>query len=517
MKYDVSKLIGRDRELKGGAEFERESSSLYALYAGQSKNMTLGALEDSGQGDPEQKRPIQTKLLRRVVRTVAVMWSTPPTRMLSIDGVTLPPTDVQSFELAYELGQINSWLKLSDRYSSLLAQAVVRFTTNRRGRVQPRVYAPHLVHRDPDPTNADDMATDRAVAFRVTDAKDAADCEFHVFVQENEDEWVAWKLNGKGNLIGDEHALFKDGKVPYAGPSFVQVYDDLSEGRAWLPLDETRTAFSLGLNVLANEIAYLLKQEAHTPVAVSGLSSRKSLPKRWGPGEVWGFEDEGVEVQTFNLNPKLLESIGVSRHFLELFAGGEGLPADYFLSSRKYETGASGRLRMQDLEQRRFDKLEGAKLVERECFEIIRSIWNAHAEEWERDPIDEDARLKVELSRPYFPVDVEELQQALFNDLSIGAASMIDYFGERWGLQRTEAIARYHRVQEDREKYPARENAAAILVGRRKAGEEGSATRTSDDDEDAGVVPDGQSPNPNRAASNEAGSRIGAARRGVSA
>jgi hypothetical protein len=452
---DIQELKRRDEDLKGGPAFNRESEHLTAIYQGQGKGRLLSHLKKQGQGDPDLRtHPFQTKLLRRLVQTVAVVWSQSPTRIFSVQGERLPDTSAHVRNLAdvYQRGRINSYLKTADRWRALLGQVIVYLSPNPRARVEPRLYQPHLVLRDPDDSNQDDMSTDRAVAFQIRCDSDPKKEIWHLWEQVNPGDWEARRVNGAGEDISGPDAIYPGATPPFGGAPFLQIYDELPEGRAWVPIDETRTAFSVGQNTFVNELAYLLKQEAHTVVTVSGTEGNKELPSKWGPGEIWGFTNPEAKAEALKLDPKLLESIGVSRHLMELFAAGEGLPADYFLASRRYETGASGRLRQQDLEARRQDQVQDAILSEVEVFDILREIHNAHADFGPAIP--EEIRMQPELTRPHFPVDTSELQGAWDFDMARGLGSAIDYLVERHRFTREQAILFYHRVQDDLAAYP---------------------------------------------------------------
>lgn len=504
---DIAKLIERDRELKGGPEFDEESINLTNIYQGQARALTRKWLKDMGQGDPDNIKPFQTKLLKRLIHTAAVTYATPPTRRLEVDGIGMPDEMQARVEKSYR--KTDRGLKQGDRWRTVLGQSVIFFSpSHRERRTNVRIFQPHNVLRDVDDSHADQISSDQQVAFRIkVDEDDPTRSVFYYFVQVKEGIWDAFRVNGAGELIDDDRdALYPNGEVPFDGAPFVMIYDEDPEGSAYVPIDETRTAFALGQNVVLNEVMYLLKQEAHTVLYGSGFTNTQDLPDKWGAGAFWGFEDPEASIQPVNLNPKLTESIAISRHIAEVFCAGEGLPADYFLASRKYESGAAGRLRQQDLEARRQDQQQDALETEEAIFVIKRAIENTYASQWKVKRIPEEAELAVELGRPWQPVDLAELQKTYAFDMSIGVASGIDYMMERDRSTYAQAVKKWEKTQIDREKYPLRENPAAILGGQKSANGEGSATP---------IEQDASSINPNRAASNEEASTVGAARKGL--
>lgn len=520
---DMMGLKARDLWLKGGDDLDTESSNLKDLYLGQGRDLTLAHLQKMGQGDRKNlERPFQTKLLKRFVKTAAVVWATPPTRRVGVAGVSLGDDDpkVELVSRIYQRSRINSYLKSVDRWRTLLGQAIIYVNPpqeNRPEKLPIRVFWPHAVMRNPTDTAQDDITQDEALAFLVyRDPRTEAKSIWHYWRQVEPDQWEAFRVYFSGELVDDNaDAIFPGGRAPFEGCPFLQVYDELPEGRAWLPIDETRSAFQLATNIVMNDVLYLLKQEAHSVIGVTGITNQRDMPKRWGPGEMWGFEDPETRLHLLALNPKLAESIAISRHVLEIFAGGEGLPGDYFLATRKYETGAAGRLRQQDLDARRQDQLQDGLEVELELFDIIRNLWNTYRAN-DGDRIDPLLSMGVELGRQWYPTDLATLQQTYAFDISIGAASMIDYLMERDRLTREQAIDKYERIQADREVYVVRENPASLIQGRNNAGAPGSSSSfTGRPPDPEGVEPDASSMNPDRAASNEAGSVAGAARRSL--
>jgi len=512
---DMKALLERDQALKGPA-LNKESERLSAIYFAQARELTRQWLEQLGQGDPDQAKPLQSRLLRQLVRSVAVVWRRPPTRIVTLDGADLP--DRQKLAVAvdklYMDCKTDAYLKSLDRCRTLLGTSLGYVSPHPRGGGAPliRVFQPHNVLRDPEDSVQDDPAFDSAIAFRVKQGRDAEDSIYHYFRREDEDTLRGWRIKGNGELTSGEDELFEGGLVPYRTPPWFVLYDELSEGAAWLPIDESRSAFALTTNVVLSELIYLVKQEAHSILAASNLSPGDQLPQRFGPGMLFGFEGE-VDLRAVSLNPKLEQVIDVHKHLLEVMSAGEGLPPDYFLSTRRYETGAAGRLRLQDLEERRQEQMQDAIRTEASLFRILLEVHNATEG---RDTISEDLELRVELARPWFPTDVSDLQRAAAFDISLGAMSMVDYVMDRHQLTRGQAIAYLERVNVDRERYPVRENPAALLTGPRPANGPGSATPALDDDAQ-NVQRDGSSINPNRAASNEQGSVVGAARRAVKA
>jgi hypothetical protein len=515
---DLNKLIERDRELKGGHSFDDESKNLTVIYNGEARSLTMAWLKVMGQGDDKNLKPFQTKLLKRFVHTAAVTYATPPTRRLEVSDTALGGDDGPEQRLLASVYQgIDPKMKGADRWRSLLGQSIPycmpSSERSRKRRPIVRIFQPHNVLRDVDNGDADDMRSDAAVAFRINESENPKQSVFHFWKHEDDGSWRAFRVDGNGDLIGgDADALFPDGEPPFLEAPFLVMYDQDPEGQAWVPIDQTRSAFALGMNVVLNELMLLVKYEAHTPMYGAGFMNKDDVPDRIGPGEFWAFENPESRINTVPMNPKLAEMISISRYLSEAFASGEMLPADYFLASRKFETGAAGKLRQQDLEARRQDQAQAARETEETLFEIIRSIHNAYAETWKRRELPTDASLAVELGAPWFPVDLAELQKTWAFDLSIGAGSMIDYLMERRHITRDQAVKQWERIQLDRERFPVRENPAAILGGPKSANGPGSATSENGED---GVERDASSMNPNRAASNEEASAVGAARRAV--
>lgn len=514
---DMDKFRARDRALKGGFNFDSESKNLTAIYQGEARELTRAWLKKMGQGDQKNILPFQTKLLKRMVHTAAVTYETPPTRRLEVDNTPLGADDgPQQTLLARVYQGADAKLKSADRWRTALGQAIACVSPSsdrsKKRRPQLRVFQPHFVMRDVDDGDAEDMRSDVKVAFCTRESTDPKEAEYQLWLHNDDGTWEAWVIDGAG--VAKEAIYEDDGSVPFEGTPFFQIYDEDPQGQAWIPIDETRSAFALGMNVVMNELMVVLKYEAHTPMYGSGFMNKDDVPDAIGPGEFWAFENVESTINTVPLSPKLIEMMQVSKYIAESFASGENLPADFFLANRSYETGAAGKLRMQDLEKRRQDQTAAARESEVALFDAMRSVHNAYAQDWSEVQLPKDAELVVELGAPWFPVDLKELQGTYAFDLSIGSASIIDYLMDSKRIPRDQAVKLYERVQLDRARYPLRENPAAILGGQRNANGEGSATSITGG-KGADVQRDSSSINPNRAASNEAGSKAGAARKGM--
>lgn len=449
---DLNRLKAIDRESKGGAGLNKESELLTDLYRGQANNHVLSELQRRGAGDERVHRPVQTRLLNRMIREQAVTWRNNPLRALAGSAELLYPDDdpeAVAFARLYRDAAVNSSLRQADRWRCLLGQCAIYVSPRDHATPGIRPYQPHLMMRDPSPSAADDMGSDRAVAFMVGYGSEAKERIWHLWIKDDEGTdglWEAYRINEAGE-IDTRRALYPDteGKSGLQDPPFFMLYDEGPEGRPWIPIDQTRASYQIAHTVTVNEILYLLSQEAHTPLAISGLQNKKAAPNRWGPGDVWVFDDPETRVEAFQLSPKLLESVTVDRHILEVWATGEGFPADHFLSTRVYESGARGKLRLQNLEDRRADQLESAYLTEHTLFRVLRE----ESEAWGQEAV-----LHVELQKPEFPVDTAELQKSAAFDLKLGAMSLIDYLQDRFRCSREDALLRWARIRQDREAYP---------------------------------------------------------------
>ena len=484
MFFDIQALIDHDRTLKpGGAAYEQQAIKLAQVYDDRAAQLTRDHIRELGlKYDP--KLPVSVNMLRRVIDDLAVAYRLPPKRTMMDDGTALKPDDPITLQAEATLERAEwdlAWPEI-DRGRGLFGLLAVTYSESSPHRsTQMRIFEPFNLFRRPDPRALDVIDSDYAVALQIA----AGDTGSTVQVDENDlfEVWQrddqVWRLhvvNGAGELAG-EQPYGEDGLSPFGDVLPVQlVYDRPPMGRAYPVLSESRLAFALNINAAVNDLLHLIRHEAHTTPAITTEDPR-GVPKQAGPGVAWVLPD-GTEVKTLNNNPKVRELGEVIDQVLRLFATTEFLPPDTFKVDRQILTGVALKVseRPQERRAQRLSKM--ALREQREGYRKLRAVHNVYAPSWGQKKLDPGVSLRAVVTVPPAATDPKEQQAVLFNDLSIGAISFVDYLQQAFHLSRDQAVHMYERVQEDRKKYKPDDgqNPAATLKGAALAGVDATPT-----------------------------------------
>jgi hypothetical protein len=455
----------------GGAQFDQDAARLSALADQRGRRVTLEHLRTVGMGDPKNPAPLVVGVVPRLMESLSVLYRVPATRRLKQGSRVLSDSNaqVQAFnELSRRACLDNAW-QLIDARRNLLRQAVISWVeVGARQSVQARIVEPHQVFRRPTPTVADTLEEDEAIAICVLDAPAKEDQRWQLWQHNDDGSWRMWSVTGESRMVGVQ-PYGDEGVVPFSELPLQMVYDDLPAGRAWLPIPESRLDFALNINALVNDLAYLVKQQAHSTPWVK-TDDPAGVPTSIGPDKVWKVPGDS-EVGVLNNSPMIADSVTTIEFALSALCLSESLPPDAFARNRAVRTGPALKVAERDLEARRQRQQPLAIDDERRAFRKIRAIHNYYASEWGLAVIDEDVTVSTSFARQWQPTDTRELQMVGGFDLAIGTASVIDYMQERYACTREEAIDLYDQVQADRSEYPVaqQQNPASLLDGPRNA------------------------------------------------
>lgn len=462
----IEDLKKRDERFKPG-NFAGDAIDLAALSENRGRAITYSHLRRVAMGDPDNSRPLCVGSIPRLQDSLSVLYRTPATRRLKRGREFLSDDspDAEAFqEMSRRMLLDNVW-QLVDARRNLTRQCAVSFTESHAHQsVQARVFWPFEVFRSPTPGAADIMDEDEAVAFQLVDSPRPEECVYQLWQHEG-DGWRFWIVDGSDRLVGPQ-PYGESGKPSFEGLPVVMVYDSLPAGAAWLPIPESRLDFALNVNALANDLAYLVKLEAHTLKVAITDDAAMAKPTSVGPDKLMILPG-GSDMKLLAHNPQIAAVNDTIAHQLAMLAISESLPADYFARDRQVRTGPALKVAERDLESRRQRQSAPAQETERIAFAKYRAIHNAFASAWGVAPIAEDLTLSVSFNRQFQPTDAKDLQETWFKDLAIGAASIIGYLQERYNLDRPGAIELYEQIQEDRETFvvAAQQNPAALVDG----------------------------------------------------
>lgn len=456
MNNSIEYLKSIDRETKP-AHADDEWLLQGQLYDDRSRDDTIRRLHALGVGIKDNQRPLEIALLRRVVDRLAVVYDSPPTRWLvgGLERLTEESTDHVTMDRVLKRAQYDLAWKRIDRVRALHRQAIVRFyPSDTRGSVTLRVFEPFNVIREVDPSAADEIESDHQFALCL--AKSGSKELWEHWTREGS-VWRMHRTDQRGSIVSAPYAG-SDGVNPYGELPVQIIYDELPQGRPWLSPRASRSAWSIAINAIANDLWSLVTHQAHSRI-VTYTDDPSGVPSQTGHGGVSNFDrNDRFEIHT--PNPKIGECGEVLKMFFRFASLVEDLPISEFDESKQVVTGAALQVQERALLARRESLVPLAWEDERAAFSKLRAVHNLHTQglpgsKWTLPTLSEGLELEVEIADVAEPIDSAQLQDALFRDIAIGAASVIDYIQKRDGVSRASAVKTYHRVRLDSENFPA--------------------------------------------------------------
>ena len=444
-------------------DFDVEMMLAEVYYEDSSRKPTQDSLQRLGMGVKDNPRPIQIALMRRIIDRLATVYDRPATRWL-VGGqgkrLSEESKDHKIMLAVQKRARYNlTWRKI-DRLLALYRNLVVRvYASDAIGSVRISLFPPHRVMRKYAPHAADLMEEDSTFALQIDSAPGQERWEFWEKV---EDGWfVTYRDSGKREMLGSP---FEEtgGICPYDELPVYQLYDDFSGGAAWLPPRMSRTAWVESLNLEANDLLALVRNEAHTETILRTRNT-DNVPTKTG-ANVLHVMDREDSMEKLSNNPKIDACINVVDQFLMMASLSEDLPTTEFDRSKAIVTGAALRVASQALLARREGRLMLAQDDEVQLWRKVRAVHNLHtqsaqgtelADKWDLGllgPYD----ISVDFAPVNIPVDSAELHEGLARSIALGTKSLVDAVQEESNITREEAIKKIERVKVDNEKYTPR-------------------------------------------------------------
>ena len=467
--YDMRNLIDSDRSTKpGGSTYDANAVDLQMFFEDRAQRRIMTFLQTLGIGDRMNPWPLDCAALRMIVESQSVVYSTPPMRALSIGGIELQDQSPEMLALDRVLGRMMydvHWSTVDELRNLYRSVAIVFTESDWHKCVQMRIFEPFNIKRHVSHIAQDTMDADRAVAFQTTNTGDEATEQFELWLHEDNGTWRVYRVSGAGDLVGVQ-PYGEEGVSPFGTTApFMMVYDEVPRNRAYLPLNENRLSFAKNAAGALNDVMFLIKQEAHTTIAISTDDSR-GVPQETGPGKSWILPSD-ANVSMLNTSPKIREAAEELDRILRLWAVAESLPSDTFKGDKAASTGTALKVKERSLGRRRARQVPMVGPNEARAYEKLARVHNVYAESWGLPILPEHAELKATAASVWQPTDVTELQQAYFKDIAVGAESLISYLMAKGGLTRTQAIDKWQRVENDRATYPVtnQQNPESIVDG----------------------------------------------------
>lgn len=448
---NIQEILENDRRLRPQTNHVQLADQIGALFDDQASSLTIQHLKQMGAGNPKiasTNVPIVAGLLSRVIDTLAVLYTTPATRLLrgATDEEQEQWDEVQDIS-AYD----DAWTAI-EVATALWEQCVVVASEDRdHGCARFQVFGPHRVFRSGGSGGASLFDVDHLVlhthgptliggALPAASNMDDDPHRFEVWSFDQDSERYLFSVWNSSGQIGETEDLGYE-RLP------ALLIQSRYSNQAWLPIRESRRNFALSVNALLNDIAFLVSMEAHTHLALTSDSG--SPPTVAGPGHVTQLASD-EKIEAIHTSPKIAESIEALEALIQSWASSESIPVESLLRKRGDMTGDAILASERDLEARRIKRRASAVRNERLAFEIFARVHNAISSQI----IPDDLPLTVILGRTWRAKSPQEKQQILYREMAAGLASSIDYVQQMHGVSRREAIEIYHQTQLDRTQYP---------------------------------------------------------------
>lgn len=471
---DIQSLLKLDQQLKG-ADFDREVDVLWSLYRNTARDHMRKRLKELRLGIANDPNPPQVSVLRPIIDKLAVAYQAAPTRWLvGADGERLAEDDAkhEAQRRAYAASKMDLALRSMDQKRALAEQSVVRlYGTDRTQHVEPRVFLPCFVHREPDAAVGSSLDYDRRFALCIYAGNRSDKPEDKVYEYWDRTSTGAWRMavvNGSGAVIDSPYGL--DGVSFDELPAQI-FYADAPDGAPWLMPQQSRITFAENVNALFAELVLLVKSQAHSQQVITGVDPN-TVPKERGPDVTIAFSEPDANVIDTTPNPRIREALDVVQHAIRMGLVSEDLPTDLLNETQAVLTGAAARQKFRGLIERREKLAAMAGEDERQLWRRYVSVHNAYASSWGVESLPTDLDLEVELADLNLPDDASVVVEVASRDIALGLASRIDAVMRERKCNRAAAIRVVEQIDRDRKDYPtpiAPDAARAMEAGPRTA------------------------------------------------
>lgn len=493
----------RDQDLaRRQPDFEADADRLLSLYTGRgAKDVVLNYLKSLGLGHRKNRDPAMYGTVPRLVSSLNVLYSSPPTRLLRRGDDVLEPSSAEckALEVVYRRSSLNAHYRAISGRMLLHGSCLVSYGTSpEHGTIKPRVFAPQYAFRQTTLGAEYVLESDEAIALLLSDGdKDQRRYEYWVQTDEG---WTCRITNGGGEPIGYQ-PYGESGLIPYSELPLQLLTDEpLIDGSAWPPLPIHRLTNSLAVDGVLNDLPLLVALQAHSQkvVTTNDTNQAEGAVREQGADKVWILSD-GTTVSVLNHQPAIQESDDVIERILSGVAQREGLPPDQFSRKRTAQTGEAQRVAQLEANLRRLERAEIAEFHERVAYKKIAAITEVDAKILGLPVLDKELELIVAFGHRWEAASPKELQDVAFRDMAIGARSLPEYVAEARQIGHAEAEALLEKIDAERKRWPLgsttelvgeyfgstpaggmqpRQNPAALIEGPRVPAGPGSAVKT---------------------------------------
>jgi len=395
-------------KLAANAERKIESAKRLDYYRGDQEQHLMRVLAKQFK-HPERLRlqPTFSNIVRRIINEVSVVYKRPAQRSLMINGKKVEGKGADAFSKMYENARADAVLKKVNRYTNLLntigVQAVWRNEAVALDVLTPDIL--NVVQNAMDPTQASAVIIEQGYADTVTlEGPSNPFGATSLFIAWTEESHQVFDEQGRPR----PDLANESGANPYGMIPIVFFRDSYPDSYFWNEGSFDLINAQETLNVFLTELNQLVKMQSFSVPVIIGDAPPEGVtvdPSNFisiplsdataGKGQ--------PDFKFVSPSPKIAEIIEVIREQVRRIADDWGLSMDSFKLSGSPASGLSLKLSNIRLIERREDDVALYMDYERELFNVMRAVWNAHCPGGEEIP--DKAELSINFAELNFPED----------------------------------------------------------------------------------------------------------------
>jgi hypothetical protein len=375
--------------------------------------------------DPSAMIKTTLNIVKKVINNLSQVYREPPSR--AIEGTE---KDQELYNEIVEGCALDVRMKQASRYCKLLKTILLR-----------PIWRNEKLDVDIITGNICDVVTGDSPEILeqvlITDYGTTDKVEDVTFSHWTPETWT--RLDYRGNVL-------EQAENPYRILPFLPIFDYPPPSSAfWLPGGSDLISLQESINLKLTDLLYLISQQSFGVGWIRGAQAGGSV--KVDPGTLvelpengaLGFESQKAEIgEVVNAIDKLVKWACVSN----------GLSAGSMSTDPSEASGLSKIVDTRELSEMRQDDIALWRSYEKQLFNLMRTIYNAHSSK----KLSESATLKIDLADPK-AAEVDPLSQAKSNELlvELGVISPVDVLLEmNTDLQtREDALAHLLKVKEE--------------------------------------------------------------------
>lgn len=381
---------------------------------------------------PEKISPVGINIVRKIVRALSTVYLQDATRI-----VTGSVQDQAIFSAVEDSAALPVRMKLANRYARLLGTILLR-PVWRNGALDLDVLTPDIL----DVVTGDSPEDLLAVMITLfSDTGKANEIQYSFWTPE-----TVQRLNYRFQLIAEE-------PNPYSVLPFIPVHATPPTNEFWQSGANDLVNVQEAINKRLTDLWHTLDFQSAGVFYVKGAKLPGNKPGvanitgiEIGPGSIVQLPESG-ELGFAAPQAPVQDTLEAIEKLMKWAAITNGLPAGSMSLTPTEQSGISRIIANSELEELRRDDIAIFARVERQLFEVIRTVWNVHNPQ---EKISESASLLVDFYDPKPVVSATEQIAEWKGLLELGLISPTDILLERNpDLSRADAKAELLRIRDE--------------------------------------------------------------------